>query len=129
MGKDVDEIEILLRAHAAIEQLAELTASAAKDKRHAWVKPALAALLTLIGTVFGAGMATARVWADIPKKGDITALEKQYAAKNDSDLEKETRQNERIAALELGCNAANTCCDKQSGRLDRLTRPDRLGPY
>ena len=113
----------------ATEAIGKLMSAAAvagskKATRASWISLAVQSVIIGSFAVGGwmklAGVATTK---------EVQAVAAEQTRELDARSHNTEIVNLRLSDLEKGCNAANACCSKQSDRLDRMTRPDRVGPW
>ncbi len=90
-----------------------------------WVKPALAALSTIVGASWGANAYLSK----LATKEYIDSLRSLDAAARKDDLAHEHEQDARISNAEMLAGGADKCCSQQSQRLDRFTTPSNIQGY
>jgi hypothetical protein len=116
---------------AELDQLLEayLKSHSPKKVKGQWVKPALAAICTVVGTAYGAGFAANAYLSRLATKEYIDSLRALDAAVRKDDQEHEKEQDRRLGHAEDMALVADKCCSHQAERIDKLTTPTRLGPY
>jgi hypothetical protein len=94
-----------------------------KRPKWQWVRPAIAALCTLVGTAFGAGIATQRYLGLLYTKEDARLEREQAARVRETDEAHERKQEDRLSEVEHVSAGADKCCGQQAARLDRILTP------